>query len=137
MCIRDRTGLVFLLDTVHDGARHIDRQAAAVHRDLRLIIPAHVRDGLRAGDLARLEILHEQTAHRVGPQRSIEEVARADGVDLDVVRAQLERERLRQADAAEFGARVGKILVGAFQTGLGVQMCIRDSLNEIHTTMCD
>ena len=78
---------------VHDGARYIDRQAAAVHRNLGLVVAAHVRDGLCAGDLARLQILHEQTAHRVGPQRAIEEVARADSVDLDVVRAQLQRER--------------------------------------------
>ena len=108
-------GFVLLLDGIEDGARHVGGEAAAVHGHLGLVIALHVLDGLGAGHLAGVQILHEQAAHRIHPQRAVQEVAGADGVDLDVVGAQLEREALRQADAAELGAGIGEVLVGAFQ----------------------
>ena len=59
---------------------------------------------------------------RVRPQRAVEEIARADCVDLDAVLDQLQRERLRQADAAELAAGVRPVAVRARQPRLGIDL---------------
>ena len=94
------TGLVLLLDEVEDRDGDVADAAAAVHRHLRLVVALDVLDGLRAGHLAGAQVLDEQPALGVAPQRPVEEVAGADRVDLDVVGAELQREALDEADAA-------------------------------------
>ena len=77
-----------------------------------------VGDRLGTGDLPGVQVLDEEAAVRVGPERPVVEVAGADRVDLDAVGDHLEGEGLDQADAAELRARVGGVLVRADQAGL-------------------
>ena len=75
------TGLVLLLDDVEDCAQNVDALGAAAHGDLRLVELLDVGDRLGAGDLAGVQVLDEEAAVRVGPERAVVEVAGADRVE--------------------------------------------------------
>src|SRR5665811_1973965 len=115
-------GLVPLGDKVVQRDEHVGRRAAAAHGDPGLVEVADIVDRLRPGHLALAEVLDEEAAVRVGPQRPVEEVARADGIDLDAVANQLQRERLGQPDPAELRPRIGAVTAGADEPGLGVDL---------------
>src|SRR5207244_2761748 len=56
------------------------------------------------------------------PERSVEQVSRADSVHADTVRGEVERKRLRQTDPAELTRGVRAIAETAFLAGLRVDL---------------
>jgi len=75
-----------------------------------------------APDLSGLQILDEEAMFGIGPEGAVEIVARADGVDLDAKGDQLQGKRLGEANSPEFSPRIGKILIAAFQSRLGIDL---------------
>lgn len=98
-----------LVDQVEDRFGHIFGAGAFAHRYLRHVEGAHVLDGLCSRYLAGMQVLQEKPVLGIAPQRPFVEVTGADGVHFDAERRQLEGERLREADTAEFAARIGEV----------------------------
>src|SRR5665811_2135527 len=115
-------GLVLLLDDVRHRAGHVAGKTAAAHRDLGLVEAAHVIDRRGTRHLAGLQVLHEKPTIRIGPQRPVEEVAGADGVDLDAVLDELEGERLGEPDATELRTGVREVALRPLEPGLRIDL---------------
>lgn len=93
-----------------------------MNRGLGKIVVLYILYGLRSRNLACVQVLYKQSSLRIGPQGAVVEVARADGIYFNICGNQLQRKALGQTNAAELTACVSAVVLGAYQTGLRINL---------------
>ena len=116
------TGFISLAHRVDDRPGHIRGEAAAPHRHQTLVVTAHIGDVFGARNFSGRQILDKESAFRIAPQRAVEEVPRADRVDLDPVGNEFKRKTLNQSDASEFTPCVSSVVLRTDQPALAVDL---------------
>jgi len=87
-------GFVLLLDEIINSRHNVLRSASSAHGHFRFIHASDILNGLGAMNFTGFQILNEKSVLRVGPERTVKEIARADRIDLDAVLNQLQCEGL-------------------------------------------
>src|SRR5579883_2697274 len=104
-----------------DHVAYILIRTTAPQRNLRFVFFSHLfrREALRSAVLLEQALL---------PERSVQKVAGADRVDPNAVGGEIERDALRQADAAEFTRGVGAVAETALLARFRVDLNDRTAL---------
>ena len=112
------TGFILLFHRIDDSFGNVGGEAAAADGNEGFIMLADIGDSFCTGDFAGFEILDEQAANGVAPQRTVEEVSGADGVDFDLIGNQFQREALDETDTAEFTSCISTVVFGTGKSDL-------------------